>query len=772
MNSVTTAIKSKPLKVGIWVVVHAILLALGLLCPWNVETDLYSILPDSSEFKNVSAAEKALSGRTMRNISLLLGHENFEVAKVAAETVNAEFASDSAFESVRFLVDAGALKETRNFLYDHRLVLQGPEVRNALLQGDEECLKNAAMEKIYGVFSMADLSHLDEDPFLLGEQSFDFFTLNNPLMSGKFSIRDGMLVATDSDVFDGPNKKNAADSAKSINYIMWSAALSNNTSALAADGHVLARLDRTLDSLQNALPGLKVAKSGVPFHSFESSKNAQSEVAWISGISLVLIFALLVFVYRSALPIVATLLSIGVAIAAALSGTWLLFGSIHVFTFVFGTSVIGVSIDYAIHFFTERHGIFKGLLLGFMTTELSYFALTFAGFDLLKQMAVFSLIGLASSFLTIVLLFPSVLRERELPINTPRKMLDTYDNLLMNRSPWRVRIMLVVFVAVLLPGIYKLNVQTDMGSVYTMSEQLKASEILNARLNDLGISPNYFIVEGNTAQEVLEREESLKLRLDSARKDSLLKDYLATSTYVPSLKTQHETFKAVQKLGDAMGSVKSPGENSDFVTLDSGLPVFSKNILDMLWIGEVNGKFYSAVMPLHPTKNFNMQKWSDAEHGIYAVNKMENINGALTDLSRKALMLVACAYVLVFFILTIVYRWRIAVSVIRAPVVGCLFLAAVFGYCDIAFNFFAIVGVILTLGIGIDYALFFREGGPKNYATALSVMLSAATTLISFGSLAFSGFIPVSTFGFATLLGISCCFLLAPLSQKKSNIGS
>ncbi len=763
MNSATTVTKRKPLKVGIWVVIHATLLLLGLCCKWNVETDLYSILPDSSEFKNVSAAEKALSGRTMQNISLLLGHENFETAKVAAESVNSSFASDSAFESVRFLVDAGALKETRNFLYDHRLVLQGPEVRNALLQGDEEYLKNAAMEKIYGVFSMADLSHLDEDPYLLGEQSFDFFTLNNPLMSGKFSIRDDMLVATD--VFESAGEKNTADSAKPIHYIMWSAVLSSNTSALAADGHVLGRLNKTLDSLQNALPGLKVAKSGVPFHSFESSQNAQSEVAWISGISLVLIFALLLFVYRSALPIVATLLSIGVAIAAALSGTWLLFGSIHVFTFVFGTSVIGVSIDYAIHFFTERHGIFKGLLLGFMTTELSYFALTFAGFDLLRQMAVFSLIGLASSFLTIVLLFPSVLRERELPINTPRKMLDTYDNLLMNRSPWRVRVLLVAFVAVLLPGIFKLNVQTDMGSVYTMSEQLKASEVLNARLNDLGISPNYFIVEGKTIQEVLEREESLKLRLDSARKDSLLKDYLAASTYVPSLKTQHETYEAAKKLG-------SSSENPGFVTFESELPVFSKNILDMLWIGKVNGMFYSAVMPLHPAKEFHIQEWSDVDHGIFAVNKMENINGALTELSRKALLLVACAYVLVLIILTMVYKWRVAISVIRAPVIGCLFLAAVFGYCGIAFNFFAIVGVILTLGIGIDYALFFREGGQKNYATALSVMLSAATTLISFGSLAFSGFIPVSTFGFATLLGISCCFLLTPLSQKKSNIGS
>ena len=88
---------------------------------------------------------------------------------------------------------------------------------------------------------------------------------------------------------------------------------------------------------------------------------------------------------------------------------------------------------------------------------------------------------------------------------------------------------------------------------------------------------------------------------------------------------------------------------------------------------------------------------------VYAVNKMENVNETLTGLSRVALMLVAFAYVVVLIILIFVYGFRQALKVIFAPVVSCFFIAAVFGYLGIPFNFFAIVGVILTLGIGIDY---------------------------------------------------------------------
>jgi len=272
-------------------------------------------------------------------------------------------------------------------------------------------------------------------------------------------------------------------------------------------------------------------------------------------ISMVLILILLLSAFRSTLPILCTITSIGVAAAAALSGTWLVFGSIHIFTFVFGTSIIGVSIDYAIHFFTDwkksagsesngfdvRHHIFKGLLLGFLTTELSYLALTFAGFDLLKQMAVFSIIGLASSFATIQFIFPCIPVQKKLaklPLALPTKLLNGYERLFGgDGKAFRLQsVLLVAFVIALLPGIYMLNVETDMRALYTMSDDLKRSEVLNARLNNLGISPNYFIVEGESAEQVLLQEEKLRQSLDKAVKDSSVKGYLAASSLVPSVK--------------------------------------------------------------------------------------------------------------------------------------------------------------------------------------------------------------------------------------------
>lgn len=770
-----TSRQKKVWAISVWVVLHAILLSIGLWTPWKVDSNLYSVLPDAAEFKNVSESENALSARSARNLTVLLGHESFDEAKAAAESLDSAFVSDSAFAETRLKVDESTMQQMRDFFFEYRYVLQGRDVRALLKNDDAAAIRELALQKVYGAFSLADLTRLQEDPFLLGAESFDYFTFHSPMMAGRFSLRDGVLAAEDS----------------SVVYVMWSAALAEGTSSMASDGHVLQRLDRVLDSLQGVHKGLRIEKSGVPFHSYESSKNAQSEVAWISGVSVVAILLLLLWVFRSPLPIVCTLASIGVAVCAALSGTWAIFGSIHVFTFVFGTSVIGVSIDYAIHFFTERHNIFKGLLLGFMTTELSYVALTFAQFPLLRQMAVFSIIGLASSFATIMLLFPNLplpVRQDSLPTRLPGKFLAVYESLdrIVAHRFAKVALLVVAIVA-LVPGILQLDIHTDMRSLYAMSDSLKRSESLNARLNNLGISANYLIVEGESVEELLQNEERLAQRLEGAKADSLVSGYLATSTYIPSIATQRETFGGVQKLFrssaykelladlklDSASAASSDrlaggdtGSAPTYLTPDSKLPGSFNSIIDMLWIGKVGNRFYSAVFPLHVASGFDVQKVAEGMPGVFAVSKMENVNATLTALSRLALLLVGAAYLVVVIVLALVYGFRQAIKVIRAPVIACLFIAAAFGYFGISFNFFAIVGVILTLGIGIDYTLFFKEGGSRNLKTTLAVMLSAATTLFSFGTLSFSSFVPVSTFGLSVLLGILCCFLLSPLSRR------
>ena len=86
----------------------------------------------------------------------------------------------------------------------------------------------------------------------------------------------------------------------------------------------------------------------------------------------------------------------------------------------------------------------------------------------------------------------------------------------------------------------------------------------------------------------------------------------------------------------------------------------------------------------------------------------------------------------------------------------------------ISVSIFNLLALILILGIGIDYTLFFAEQKqPKSENTLLAITLSAITTVLSFGLLALSETQAIHGFGMTVLSGIIVAWLLAPLAMKK-----
>jgi predicted exporter len=87
----------------------------------------------------------------------------------------------------------------------------------------------------------------------------------------------------------------------------------------------------------------------------------------------------------------------------------------------------------------------------------------------------------------------------------------------------------------------------------------------------------------------------------------------------------------------------------------------------------------------------------------------------------------------------------------------------IFGYTGTPLTLFNLMGLMLVLGVGVNYAIFLREGGVYAAATLAGVLLSAGTTLLSFGLLAFSSMPALSSFGLTLLIGVGIAVLLAPI---------
>lgn len=778
--------KERNIGIGIWALFHIVLLIAFLGARhWTIDFSMTSILPEANALKEISNAEKKFSEQSLKQITILLGHKDFKTAKKATDKFDSIFKNNPQLKSVNYEISSASMDSLSGFVKEHAISLLGEKYTEAIRDSATgfEYARETALQKIYGAFSVADLSQLESDPFLFSATSFERVTLQSPLMQNNIGIRESRMTLSDS----------------ATTYLLWSATLSDSVSEFANEGHVIAEINRHLKQLQQEFKGLSVAKSGVPFHSFESSRNAEKEVAWISAISLSLVFFLLIFVFHSPLPILATLFSITIAAASSFAATAAVFKQIHIFTFIFGTSIIGVSIDYAIHFFTEfkysqskpsgavvRNRIFKGLILGFMTTELGYIAISFAPFTLLKQTAVFSIAGLTSALFTVLFLFPSFHpTTRTCSLTLPQKAFKTsnFYETFSKRFPHFKVAFILLFAAFCILGLTRLNIRTDLRNVYSMSDEMRLAETTANRLLNFGSSGDYFIVKGKSAEEVLQAEEAFSKALDKAKADSTIRQYIAVSYFIPSQKKQAQTLQAItgnllphsQSLLHELGfkndsAFQNALKNFSFLTPESELPHEWNRISKNFWIGQIGEFYYSVILPLHVKKSSpddtSLGKIAYDFPNVTYVSKMSEINKSLTRLSTIALILVAIADITVFIILIFVYDFKSAFRIIRNPILATIITAAIFGLAGIDFNFFAIAGVILTLCIGIDYSLFFMEGSKRQGTTFLAITLSSLTTLLSFATLSFSSFAPVSTFGLSIFIGIVSSYLLSPLAKN------
>ena len=126
-----------------------------------------------------------------------------------------------------------------------------------------------------------------------------------------------------------------------------------------------------------------------------------------------------------------------------------------------------------------------------------------------------------------------------------------------------------------------------------------------------------------------------------------------------------------------------------------------------------------------------------------------------------------------YFVIGLLLIWRygikLAFLVIAPPFIAGIAALAITAVFAIPITIFNLLALLLVLGIGIDYTLFFAEQKNKveSRNTFLAITLSAITTVLSFGLLALSETQAIHGFGITVLTGIIIAWLLAPLAMKR-----
>ncbi len=754
----------------------------------KVDADFTTMIPSTATSVAERIAEKSIGENSGDSVFILAGNADFEKAKSAAEKVysilksNDENANEQKrkFKQISLYTDSSSYTEIIEFLREYRFVLLDSIVQNEI---DSDSLKFAdnALSKFYG-FSLSELDPVN-DPF-----AFDDVNMKNVLDS----------IAASS-VAMSPKDRVLARNLDGTWFVMIRAELTKYGAKLASETNAVSDIYSACLPLET--DGTRFAFFGTPFHSHKSSTNAQKEITVISAVSMIAVIAILIFVFRSPIPIFASVFAIFISVASAFLATHAIFGNVHAIALVFGTTLIGSCIDYSLHFFINWKGaahirtggeirtqLSKGILLSLVSTEICYLLLMISPFALLKQISAFSFFGIMSTFLTVFGIFPLIKlpKEKDRRIFIPNLKFSFAKKFSgKKRNLFGKVVIFVIGTFIVVSGILdgKLKIENNVSNLYKMEGRLKEDTETAYRV--LQYNPtSYLIVSADSAEEVLLAEEEIAKKISDP--------YICTSRFIPSVKMQKKSLKAAEKLlplsKNQMKNVLFGSENEisaseekelaelaenyesffhssskKFVTPESEeIPETLKSILKMIWIGEVNGRFYSVILPSNVSDESAYKKIAGDDERIHYANKAKDVGRGLDELTKTILKMFVVAFAIISLVMKFFHGWKDTLKIISVPVFSIMVILSTFKIADLPIEFFCVTGIMLVFGLGLDYVIYSLQN-KGNRLERFAIALSFVTTAISFGAIALSLFVPVHTLGLSIFSGLMAAFIATML---------
>lgn len=773
-------------RFGIWcllICTLVIILAFQTLTRGHsLSTNLLELLPATEQDAASAAAAGAFARTFSDTVVITVSAPERNSSRLAAQKLDTWLNRHQTFARLQTYIDTDDWYRMYQFYEPYRYSLLNDRERSLSVEDLGNQLLRRAISMMTSPVGITNSHQLISDP--LFQLPLWFKSLAGD--SGDPAPDDGMLAVEK----DGQY------------HIVLFGFLNGEALSLNQQDSLVSSLYEDFAGIRAEFPDVEVNASGMIFHAKAGADSARSEISIIGPGSVLGIIFLLILAFRSPFPLLLCLLSVLTGIFAGYIATVSLFGQIHVMTLVFGASLTGVSIDYAFHYMAEwlrkgkswsplkglRH-VMPGISLGLITSIFGYVPMMATPFPGLQQIAVFSSAGLLGAWLTVVLVYPLLLKKPYLSDNSRNWPLPVVDLILVlwkkylpeHRARWLIA--LIPLCCLILPG---LSTNDDIRQL-----QSRAPDLIEAdnRVSEIMGSPGdnrFFLVRGSSPEELLINTENLARTLTTAVENGSLGGFRAISSVLPSQQSQQENYRKVAsvfsehlpQLWQQMGLSETAREQAltQFreaqgrrLTPQAWAGSPGSDLYNHLWLGEFAGEYFAAVPLFAPSVNWDM-------HGPETLQGVEfiDITGNTSKLFERyrVLMswLLAGAYTLISLLLVLRYGIAGTFRVIFPPLLSVLLTLSLLAISGETINLFHILALIMVQGIGIDYTLFFHEAGkaPKEQRyTFMAITLSAITTLLSFGLLALSATAAIRGFGLTVLTGISLCYLLSPYAIRK-----
>jgi predicted exporter len=520
--------------------------------------------------------------------------------------------------------------------------------------------------------------------------------------------------------------------------------------------------------------------SGPGVFSVAARANIKHQVAVLSVLSTLLITLMLLWVYRSFRALVLGLVPVASGALAGISAVALGFGSVHGITLGFGVTLIGESVDYSIYLFIQSQqrnsALWPTIRLGVLTSIVGFMSLLPSGFPGLQQLGLFSISGLVTAALVTRYVLPNLMPPKlnigdVTPLGT-----EVGAALQRVRAPRALLLIIPVLAAVVL--------YTHRGSVWNhelsaLSPISAADQALDSMLrSDIGAPDvSYLVVVSGPSQEaVLRAAEAADPGLEALVDQKVISGFESPARYLPSLEAQRARQASIPNAEVLKGNLVSAlrGLPIQIDRLDPFLhdidaarnqPLLTREDLDGTSLSTGvdalllnDGPRWSALLPLHVPTTVAIDigrvhsAISDVAFGPGVEAVVLDVKGEVDRLYSSYLNAVVrlslAGFAGIVVLLTLFLHSPARTARVVAPLaLAVLTVTAGLVLLGEQLTILHLIGMLLIVAVGSNYALFFDTHAGSSPLTLASLVIANTATVLGFGVLAFSSVPVLSALG-------------------------
>jgi 1-acyl-sn-glycerol-3-phosphate acyltransferase len=476
-----------------------------------------------------------------------------------------------------------------------------------------------------------------------------------------------------------------------------------------------------------------------------------------------------------------------------------------------GSIILGIAMDYTIHFYTHFKHINSAeetvkdlsfpLTLGSTTTIGAFIGLTFIKSEALQDFGMFAAFSLLGAALFTLIIFPHFMRKRKETEHTEH--LEHKHNIVekiaaykFEKNKYLIACILIISVISIFTS-QNVGFEPDMMKMNYVDKHLaKAEQNLNA-ISNVSLKSIYLVASGKDLDEALANSEKSLPALDKLEKDKILKKYSSISTILLS-KAEQE--KRITRWKNYWTKEKKERIKEELIN-KSAKYKFKENAFAGFY-EMLNKNFHpieaSAFSGLKSTMLDNYISENKEETTVVTVIKVtaenedkvynafrENKNLVVFDkkfltnrfvdiIKNNFNLILGISSMLVLIMLLISYgRFELTVITYIPMVLSWLCILGMMGAFNIKFNIINIIISTFIFGLGDDYSIFITDALMNEYKTGqknldsykTGIFISAITTTIGIGVLTFASHPALKSIGLITIIGMFSVIIISNTIQ-------